>query len=91
MNWILSFFRGEPVTGKYRIVRRISGFEPQCSYTSGMVKGVFWYPLNAAGYWLEPEAFNYGKITKHITMSKDEARRAVLRARAINEHHIKEA
>ena len=80
----------KPRAGEYRIVRRLLGFEPQYSYTAGMVKGVFWYPLNAEGYWLEPDAFNSGTITKHISMSRAEAKRAVLRARAINEEHLRQ-
>lgn len=78
----------QPQTNQYRIRRRFDGWEPQHSYTAGAVDGVFWYPLNAEGYWLDMDAFNYGKITKHIAMSKEEAKRAILRARAINQQHI---
>lgn len=58
------------------------------SYTAGMVKGVFWFPLNPDGYWLEPDAFTHGKITRHIVMSKADAQQVVLRARAIEGAHI---
>src|ERR1700748_3112647 len=56
----------------YRIVRYGNGYEPQMSYSAGMVKGLFWYPMNADGYWLEPDAFNEGRITMHIAMTKPE-------------------
>lgn len=88
LDWLL---RKRPKTRGYRIVRRRGGYEPQFSYTAGVVKGVFWYPLNADGYWLEPDAFTNGNPTKHIAMSKDDASRAILRARAINEEHIRAA
>lgn len=58
------------------------------SYTAGMVKGVFWFPLNAEGYWLEPDAFSNGNVTRHIIMSKEDAKKAILRARAIEGNHI---
>ncbi len=81
-------FWSKPKPNQYRIKRRFGGWEPQCSYTAGAVDGVFWFPLNAEGYWLEPNAFDYGKITKHIAMPKEDAKRAILRARAINQQHI---
>ncbi len=84
-------FRKMPESNRYRVVRRFGGYEPQHSYTAGLVEGVFWYPLNEAGYWLEPDAFTHGKITKHITMPKADAQRAILRARAINQEHINAA
>jgi hypothetical protein len=56
-----------------------------------MVKGIFWYPLNAEGYWLEPGAFTNGDPSRHITMAKVAAERAILRARAINEEHVRVA
>lgn len=88
MKLIWSLFR-KPHSGEYRIVRRLGGFEPQCSYTAGMVKGVFWYPLNPDGFWLEPDAFSCGNITKHISLPKEDAKRAILRARAINGQHVR--
>ena len=90
VRWILSLFR-KPRAGEYRVVRRLGGFEPQCSYTAGMVDGIFWYPLNPDGFWLEPDAFSYGNVTKHISLPKDDANRAILRARALNEQHIRAA
>lgn len=92
MNWLLSVFTRRPVrSGQYRIVRRRGGFEPQYSYTAGVVKGLFWYPLNAEGYWLEPDAFSNGNPSKRIAMTRREADRAILRARAINEEHVRVA
>lgn len=78
----------QPKPHQYRLRRRLRGWEPQCSYTAGAVDGVFWFPLNENGYWLEPEAFSFGKITKHIALPKELAKRALLRARAINQQHI---
>lgn len=87
----ISWLFPKPATRQYRAVRRPGGYEPQFSYTAGTVKGVFWYPLNADGYWLEPDSFTNGNPTKRISMSKDDANRAILRARAINEEHIRVA
>lgn len=81
-------FWRKKIANQYRIVRRLSGWEPQHSYTAGFVDGVFWYPLTADGFWLEPDAFSHGKITKHIALPKEDAKRAILRARAINQQHI---
>lgn len=93
MNWLLSMLVGRrpAVSRQYRIVRRVGGYEPQFSYNAGMANGLFWYPLNADGYWLEPDAFTNGNPTKHITMSKSDAGRVILRARAINEEHLRVA
>lgn len=60
------------------------------SYTAGIPDGAVWYPLNAEGYWLEPDAFSYGNPKQHIAMPRAEAKRAILRARAINGGHIQE-
>ena len=90
MNWIRSFFRPRR-TRQYRIVRRLEGYEPQFSFNAGTVEALSWYPLNAEGYWLEPDAFTNGNPTKHLSMTRADARRAILRARAINEEHIKVA
>ena len=76
---------------RYRIVRCGGGWEPQISYNAGVAKGHFWFPLNEDGYWLESDAFTDGVVTKHIALSKAEAKRAILRARAINGLHITEA
>lgn len=77
----------------YRIVEHVGlGFEPQMQYTSGTVKGDFWYPLNAVGYWEEPESFSHGNPTRRVIFdNREDAERAVTRARAINQEHIREA
>lgn len=72
----------------YRVHWRWFGWEPQMRYNTGKGK-MLWFPLNAEGYWLEMDAYTEGKITKRIRMSWREAKRAVLRAQAINQHHIK--
>ncbi len=77
----------QPKHGALRIKRRLTGYEPQQAYNDGR-GAMHWFPLTEEGYWLEPDAFSFGKITKHIAMSKDAAKRAVLRARAINQQHI---
>ena len=77
-------------TGKfqYRIVNNGNGFEAQMKYMVGMnsTKEYRWFPLNEFGYWLEPDAFSFGKLTKHQTFpTLEEARRVVLKARVVNE------
>jgi len=73
---------------EYRIIRYGTGWEPQMSYTAGLAEGVFWFPLDENGYWLEPDAFTKGEVTKHISMPKPAAKRAIMRSRAINGQHI---
>lgn len=86
---MFNLFQRKPKSaGQYRIVRRLGGYEPQYSYSAGVAPGLFWFPINEHGYWLEPEAFSSGNVTKHVTMTKDKARKALLRARAINAQHI---
>lgn len=68
----------------YRIVRYGNGYEPQMSYSAGMIEGLFWYPLNGDGHWLEPDAFTQGHITMHISMPKTIAQRAIRRAQGVN-------
>lgn len=75
---------------KYRIVVRDGGFEPQMLYRAGSAaftgpKGV-WFPLNSQGYWLEPDAFNYGLVTRHAVLpTLADAGRAISLAKAIND------
>lgn len=71
----------------YRILWRWFGWEPQHRYSTGKGK-MLWYPLNMEGYWIEPDAYTTERITKRIKMTLTQARRAVLRARAINQQHI---
>ncbi len=71
--------------------RLLKGWEPQQQYNMGMKLGLRWYPLNEQGYWLEPDAYNYGVITKHNYFTLGEAKRICLRAQAINQHHIEAA
>lgn len=67
----------------YRVEPRGNGFEPQMSY---ICRGgtELWLPLNDEGYWLEPEAYSEALVTKHIEMTEDAAKRAVLCAQRIN-------
>lgn len=82
------FSRKPKSSGQYRVVRCWGGWEPQASYTAGTVKGLFWYPLNREGYWLEPESFSMGNPTKRSVMHRSDAHRAILRGRAINQQHV---
>lgn len=69
----------------YRIKRRWFGYEPQMRHTMGALDGTRWFPLNEAGFWLEPDAFNYGKITRHLVFrAKSEAQAIIRRAEAVN-------
>ena len=65
---------------KYKLFR---GWEPQQHYNAGIPDGMFWFPLRADGFWLEPEAYSYANITKHNYFSLAEARRIVLKAKAL--------
>lgn len=75
--------------GLYRIVDRGSGYEPQMSYSMGIAEGLVWFPLNEDGYWLEPDAFGDGKVTKSAQMPRTSAERAIQRAMAIEGVHLK--
>lgn len=88
---LLSRPRHAAKTRQYRIVRFGAGWEPQFSYTAGLVPGTFWYALNEDGYWLDPDAFSTGGSEKRISLPKKAAERAILRARAINQEHISAA
>lgn len=71
----------------YRIRWRWFGWEPQQRYNTGKGK-MLWFPLNAEGYWLDPDAYNTEKVTKRIVLPRHQAKRAILRAQAINVQHI---
>ena len=77
---------------EYRICKYFAfGYEPQMKSTMGAKDGTEWFPLNEAGYWLEPEAFNHGHITRHLVFVKrEDAERAIIRARSINLENLKE-
>jgi hypothetical protein len=68
----------------YRVVPYGNGFEPQMSYSAGTVDGLFWFPLNPDGSWLQPDAFSDGKATWHISMPKANAEMAILKAQNMN-------
>ncbi len=73
---------------KYKLFR---GWEPQHRYKIGASDGYKWFPLNGSGYWLEPDAYSYGVITKHNYFKRPEAIRITLLARAINQEHVRAA
>lgn len=73
----------------YRIKYRLIGYEPQMRYTVGTKNGTKWFPLSPDGYWLEPESFSYGVITRHMTMTKDDAKAAILKAKSANSENMR--
>jgi hypothetical protein len=76
---------------EYRIVEHPNGFEPQMLYNSGTGPKEVWFPLNPAGYWLEPDAFSLGNVACHcIFDQRKDAERVITRAKAINEEHVRE-
>jgi hypothetical protein len=89
--WLANRLQGRPSTSRLYRVRRIpGGFEPQMSYNAGVSPGYFWYALDKNGYWLDPNAYDHGTSSMVYPMSKDDAIRATLRARAINaDGHIR--
>lgn len=73
----------------YRIVEHSNGFEPQIRYTMGFIDGEAWFPLDASGHWLEPDAFSYGQVTMRLLFAnRADAERVILRAKSINEENI---
>lgn len=68
---------------RYRIAWRLFGFEPQMRYHT--LLGEKWVPLNPDGYWADEDCYSTGVITKRSKMSLRAARRALLRAKHINE------
>ena len=69
--------------GDYRIVEHPNGFEPQMCYTMGAADGEKWFPLNELGFWVEPDAFSHGKITRRMIFDlRADAMRAIIRAKA---------
>lgn len=74
-------------SGLYRVIPHGDGFMPQMSYSMGMVAGLQWFPLNVQGFWNDPDSFSFGKTTKElpIPMTKDDAERAIERAKLIND------
>lgn len=72
---------------KYRVMTTNGGFEPQIFSCSG-IGNAAWFPLNEDGYWLCPDDFSDGEITKHISMSLDSATKSIIRAQSINMDNI---
>lgn len=76
---------------QYRIVEHDAlGFEPQILYISPGAKQEIWQPLNQEGYWADPEAYSYGNIRWRIIFTaRQDAERAITRAKSINEENIR--
>lgn len=70
---------------KFRLVYKFrKGWEPQIRYCAGCADGMFWYPLGPDGLWLEPDAYNHGRITLHNYFPRFRAKQIIKRATAIN-------
>lgn len=69
----------------YRIEAVHGGFEAQMLYQCGAVPREEWFPLNAAGYWSDPDGFSFGLISKRdVFATRAEAAAAIRNAKAIN-------
>lgn len=77
---------GEWMTrGSYRIDPAHGGYEAQMLYPCGAVPRDEWFPLNADGYWSDPDAYSFGLISKrNVFATQAEAAAAIRNARAIN-------
>ena len=75
---------------EYRIIEDNGWFEPQIKYTSAKGAEEVWYSLNDAGYFLEPDAYNYGVVTKRLLFKERAfAESIVNRAKSVNQENIK--
>ena len=69
---------------QYRIEAVEGGFEAQHLYNCGVTEGDRWFPLNAQGYWSDPDAYSYGVIRKRdVHPTREIAALAIARSRAI--------
>lgn len=69
----------------YRIAPVSGGYEAQMLYQCGAASRDEWFPLNAAGYWSDPDAFSFGLISKRdVFATEAEAAAAIRNARTIN-------
>lgn len=70
----------------YRIEEVHGGYEAQVLYMCGAIEEEKWFPLNASGYWSDPDAFSFGLISKRdVFATQAEAHAAILKAKAIND------
>ena len=70
---------------QYRVVPVQGGYEAQMLYNCGAAAGDRWFPLNAEGYWSDPDAFSFGIISKRdLHPTREAAIQAIAKARAIN-------
>jgi hypothetical protein len=75
----------ETTPNAYRIEPVSGGFEAQMLYQCGMARHEEWFPLNAAGYWSDPDGFSFGLISRRdVFASQAEAAAAIRAAKAIN-------
>lgn len=75
----------EKPTNSYRIEAVEGGYEAQMLYQCGAVNREEWFPLNAAGYWSDPDAFSFGLISKRgVFETQTSAAAAIRAAKAIN-------
>jgi hypothetical protein len=74
------------MSDQYRIEPVRGGFEAQMLCGCGAGADEKWFPLNPDGYWSDPEAYSFGLISnRHVFATREEAARAIARARAINQ------
>lgn len=64
----------------YRIEAVADGYEAQMLYQCGAVPREEWFPLNAAGFWSDPDAFSFGLISRRDTFSTQAGAAAAIRA-----------
>ena len=71
--------------GAYRIEQVDGGYEAQMLYPCGAVPREVWFPLNAEGYWSDPDGVSFGLISKRdVFATQAEAASAIRKAQAIN-------
>lgn len=71
----------------YRIEAVTGGYEAQMLYQPGGMRtdDLRWFPLNAAGFWSDPDAFPFGLTTRRdVFATQAEAASAIRAARIIN-------
>ena len=73
---------------RYRVRKVGKLWEPQMLYTCGVARKAIWFPLTTNGYWMEPDAHTYGDVKKRSPMSKEDAQRAIVIAKRINEGQL---
>ncbi|QDZ07434.1 hypothetical protein FPZ24_08045 [Sphingomonas panacisoli] len=66
----------------YRVQPVEGGYQPEMRWTCK--NGALWVPLQADGFWADPDAYSTGEVTVKSVMTLDDARRAVWLAQKEN-------